>query len=36
MDVGNMEIFDQQNQIQRAFLQWLELQWEEITKEETI
>jgi hypothetical protein len=36
MDVGDVEIWEQQGQIQVAFLQWLELQWEQITKEETI
>lgn len=34
MDSGSIEIWEQQGQIQRAFLQWLELQWEEIQKGE--
>jgi hypothetical protein len=32
MDVGDVEIWEQQGQIQVAFLQWLELQFEEIHK----
>ena len=32
MDVGDVEIWEQQGQIQIAFLQWLELQFEEIHK----
>jgi hypothetical protein len=36
MDVASIGVIDEQNQIQRAFLQWLELQWEEIQKTETI
>lgn len=36
MDSGSVEIWEQQGQIQRAFLQWLELQWEEIQKGETL
>ena len=36
MDVASIGVIDEQNQIQRAFLQWLELQWEEINKEEKV
>ena len=36
MDSGSVKIWEQQGQIQRAFLQWLELQWEEIQKTEEV